>query len=36
MALTNEQLDEINRLWDSYFFPGTNTLRNKFNIYDYD
>lgn len=36
MALTNEQLDEINRLWDSYFFPGTNTLRNKLNIYDYD
>lgn len=34
MALTNEQLEEINRLWDSYFFPGTNTLKNKLGIYD--
>lgn len=36
MAVTNEMLEEINRLWDSYFFPGTNTLRNKLGIYDYD
>lgn len=36
MAVTNEKLEEINRLWDSYFFPGTNTLRNKLGIYDYD
>lgn len=34
MALTAEQIEEQNRLWDSYFFPGTNTLRNKLNIYD--
>ena len=36
MAVTNEKLEEINRLWDSYFFSGTNTLRNKLGIYDYD
>jgi cell filamentation protein len=36
LALTNEKIEEINRLWDSYFFPGTNILRNKLNIHDND
>lgn len=36
MALSNERIEEINRLWDSYFYPGTTTLINKFNIYDKD
>ena len=34
MAITNEKLEEIDRLWNSYFFPNTETLRNKLNIYD--
>lgn len=36
MALSNERIEEINRLWDSYFYPGTTTLINKLNIYDKD
>ncbi len=36
MALTNERIEEINRLWDSYFYPGTTTLKNKLNIIDPD
>lgn len=36
MSLTNEKIEEINRLWDSYFYPGTNILKNKLNICDYD
>ncbi len=34
MAITNEKLEEIDRLWNSYFFPNTEILRNKLNIYD--
>lgn len=36
MALTNERIEEINRLWDSYFYPETTTLKNKLNIMDPD
>ena len=34
MVITNEQIEEVDRLWNSYFFPNTETLRNKLNIYD--
>ena len=33
MEQTNEQID---KLWDSYFYPGTITLKNKLKIEDYD
>lgn len=34
MSKTNEKIEEINRLWNSYFIPGTETLANKLNIVD--
>lgn len=34
MVITNEKIEEVDRLWNSYFFPNTETLRNKLNIYD--
>lgn len=34
MAVTNEMMEEIDRLWNSYFYPNTDTLRNKLNIYN--
>lgn len=27
---------KITKLWESYFYPGTNVLKNKMNITDYD
>ncbi len=36
MALTPEKLQEIDEAWNSYFYPGTQTLKNKYNITDYD
>ena len=32
MVITNEQIEEVDRLWNSYFFPKTETLKNKLNI----
>ena len=35
LSLEEEKL--INdRNWDAYFYPSTNVLKNKLNIYDYD
>ena len=28
--------EEYQKAWDSYFYPGTNVLKNKLNIRDYD
>lgn len=36
MAVTDEMRKEIDELWESYFYPGTNTLRNKLNIIDHE
>lgn len=36
MKLTNEQIEKINKLWESYFYPGTTTLKNKLGITDHD
>ncbi len=36
MALPDERQRELDRLWDSYFYPETNTLINKLNITDPD
>lgn len=35
--IINDKLEaEANHLWESYFFPGTTTLKNKLNIIDSD
>ena len=36
MAIKGELPEEYLRLWESYLYPGTNTLKNKFGITDYD
>lgn len=36
MALTDERKQELEDLWDSYFYPGTQTLINKMGITDYN
>lgn len=36
MALTDERKKELEELWDSYFYPNTQTLINKLGITDHD
>lgn len=36
MELNNEYEEKIDRLWNSYFYPGTTTLKNKLDITDPD
>ncbi len=36
MAISEEREAELNRLWESYFIPGTETLKNKLGITDPD
>jgi len=36
MPVTPEYVEKYNRLWNSYFFPGTHTLKNKLGITDPD
>lgn len=36
MQTSDKSQEEANRLWKSYFFPGTITLKNKLNITDLD
>lgn len=33
---TDEYERKLLRIWESYFYPGTNVLKNKLNIKDYD
>ncbi len=34
--LSTEYEEKLDRLWNSYFYPGTTTLKNKLGIYDYE
>lgn len=34
MAISKELEEKLNKLWNSYFYPGTNTLKNKLGIMD--
>jgi len=36
MALNKDYEEKIDRLWNSYFFPGTTVLKNKLGIVDSD
>lgn len=36
MPISKELEDKLNKLWDSYFISGTNTLKNKLGITDKD